>query len=212
MGLLSLSVLALALSLDGFGVGCAYGLKNTKLCRGSLFIIALITLVLMSTSLLVGTAFRGFLPKQVSKIISGLILIVLGIWQLIQGFLSYLDEKNQSHDTEKSLMNIHIKSLGIVVQVLKSPSKADLDSSGDIDHKEAILLGFALGIDAFITGFGVGLTEISFYILPIVAVVQVLLLKLGEVIGRKYSTTWLNKGTFAIPGFLLILLGVTRIF
>ncbi len=209
-------LLALALSLDGFAVGCSYGLKDTKLLPGSLLVIALITAFLMSLSLLIGVFLATLIPTHISNIVSGLILILLGLWQLLQSWISYLELNNLSTSLsvpeEPLLADIQIKSLGIVVKILKTPNEADLDRSGDIDNKEAALLGIALGLDAFITGFGVGLTKISFLIIPVVAILQIGLLKLGFVLGRRFSTSWLNKGGFLVPGLLLILLGLTRIF
>lgn len=208
-------LLALALSLDGLAVGCSYGLKNTKLLPGSQLVIALITALLMSLSLLIGVFFATIIPTHISNIISGFILILLGIWQLIQSWISYLKLNNLPTGLtiphESLLADIQIKSLGIVVKILKAPHEADLDHSGDIDNKEAALLGTALGLDAFITGFGVGLTKISFLIIPVVALLQVGLLKLGLTLGQRFKTIWLNKSSFLIPGLLLIILGLLKI-
>ncbi len=209
-------LLALALSLDGFAVGCSYGLKNTKLLPGAQLVIALITALLMSFSLFIGAFFATIIPAHISNIVSGLILILLGIWQLMQSWVSYLKLNNFSIDLpfpqEPLLADIQIKSLGIVVKILKAPHEADLDRSGDIDNKEAALLGTALGLDAFITGFGVGLTKISFLIIPVVALLQVGLLRLGLTLGCRFKTIWLNKSSFLIPGLLLIILGLIKIF
>ncbi|MDI5788515.1 hypothetical protein PO124_09275 [Bacillus licheniformis] len=53
-----------------------------------------------------------------------------------------------------------MKSLGIVIHILRKPTSADIDKSGIITGIEAFLLGFALSIDAF--GAGIGAAALGF--------------------------------------------------
>ncbi|HHY18830.1 MAG TPA: sporulation membrane protein YtaF [Firmicutes bacterium] len=204
-------MLALALSIDGFIVGCSYGLKNTKLLPGSLLIIGLITTALMSISMLIGSGFSCIMPKLWGNIIGGTILLLIGIWQLILGFLNYLEKQSYNLETAPLLANIQLESLGIVIKILKAPHTADLDLSGDIDAKEALLLGLALGLDAFVSGFGAGLADFSPLIIPLVALLQTGLIKLGFFVGKLPTKYWLEKGSFFVPGIILVVLGLFKL-
>ncbi len=62
----------------------------------------------------------------------GSILIVLGLWMIIQFILKRDDNE------EKFLMNVEIRPLGIVIQILRKPTMADFDRSGTITGMEAV--------------------------------------------------------------------------
>ncbi len=211
MNIISLVLLAIALSVDGFFVGCSYGLRKTKLLPGSIGVIALLTAMLMGISMSVGSVLSRIIPNFVAQLIGGFILIVIGIWQLIQGWLNYICHENGIDEPEPILAKVHIRSLGVVIQILKTPDIADLDLSGDIDSKEALLLGLALGLDAFGAGFGAGMTGYSLIIVPSISITQILVLKFGLCVGNRYSTAGLEEKTFVIPGIILMALGVLKV-
>ena len=110
------------------------------------------------------------------------------------------------------IINLEIKSLGLVIHILKKPMSADFDKSGTITGVEAIMLGLALSLDAF--GAGIGAVMLGFspgYLALAVALLSSLLVFLGIKLGSYLSQiTWLQRFSF-LPGILLIIIGVWKI-
>ena len=61
---------------------------------------------------------------------------------------------------KKLLFNWEIRSLGVVIHILKKPTRADFDRSGIITGLEALFLGVALSLDAFGAGIGAAMLVI----------------------------------------------------
>ena len=143
--------------------------------------------------------------------LGGIILIALGIWIIYQFFRPEKEKDTLLHH-EKVIVNFEIKSLGLVIHILKKPMSADFDQSGTITGMEAILLGLALSLDAF--GAGIGAVMLGFsplYLALSVAVLSSLLVFLGIKLGSYLSRiTWLQKFSF-LPGILLIVIGLWKI-
>lgn len=110
-----------------------------------------------------------------------------------------------------TLMRIRIRGLGIVVQVLREPGRADMDRSGAIDAGEALVLGVALGLDALAAGFGASLIGFHLSIVGVVAAAQLFLTWLGLRLGRNYGARWLGERGFYVPGVILILIGLLQL-
>lgn len=87
-----------------------------------------------------------------------------------------------------------------------------MDQSGTIAGMEAALLGIALSLDAFGAGIGAALIGYSPFLTAfIVSTMCVFFIELGLKIGFVYSnTSWVRKLSF-LPGLLLILLGISKI-
>lgn len=161
-------------------------------------------------AMFLGHALAAMFPENITKELGGYILIGIGLWVLIQFFLP--EKEHQCQENEKTLLNFEIKSLGIVIHILRKPSCADIDKSGAINGVEALLLGLALSLDSFGAGFGAALLGYSPFILCIaVALMSSLFLLMGLRSGRLFSgLSWLEKFTF-IPGILLILIGIWKL-
>ncbi|MGN7471010.1 MntP/YtaF family protein [Brevibacillus sp. SAFN-007a] len=103
------------------------------------------------------------------------------------------------------------RMFGVMIQILKDPSKADADRSGHIMGWEAVMLGLALSLDAF--GAGISLTFLGYSPLVValcIAVMSALLLVVGLAIGRRAGkTSWLARLTW-LPPILLICIGLAK--
>ncbi|MFY4774632.1 sporulation membrane protein YtaF [Metabacillus sp. RGM 3146] len=207
---LQLFILAIAVSLDSFSVGFTYGLRKTKIPGKSIFIIACCSAASLLAAMFIGHALIAVFPESVTKELGGYILIAIGAWVLIQFFLP--EKEHIPDEDEKTIFNLEIKSLGIVIHILRRPSCADIDKSGAINGIEALLLGLALSLDSFGAGFGAALLGYSPIVLSIsVAVMSSVFLIMGLRSGRLFSAlSWLEKFTF-IPGILLILIGIWKL-
>ncbi|VEF47350.1 sporulation protein YtaF [Bacillus freudenreichii] len=204
----SLLLLAIAISLDSFGAGLAYGLRNIKIPLKSIMIIAFCTALSLGTAMFFGQLIQGFLSPAAANRIGGVILVAIGGWVILQFFRS---EKEQAVHQEKLEFNWEIKSLGIVIHILKKPTRADFDSSGTVTGVEAFMLGTALSLDAFGVGIGAAMLGFSPIILSgAAAVMGGLFLAGGIAFGGLFAhMRAIQKFTF-FPGVLLIVIGLLK--
>ncbi len=205
----SLLLLAFAVSLDSFSVGFTYGLRNVKIPFKSIVTIAVCSAAVLMVAMTIGEFLEATLPGDWAGHIGGLILILLGAWILYQFFRP---EKAAEREDEKTLVNFEIQSLGIVIQILKKPMSADFDRSGTITGIEALMLGLALSLDAF--GAGIGAAMLGFSPLALAfaaAVMSSVFVFSGMKAGIFLSGySWVQKLSF-IPGLLLILVGIFKL-
>ncbi len=206
----SFLLLAFAVSLDSFSVGFTYGLRKLKIPFKAILIIAFCSGAVMYMAMMIGTLLAKFLPVVVTERLGAVILMGIGAWVLYQFFRP---EKEQDLVfSEKTLINLELKSLGIVIHILRKPTSADIDKSGIITGIEAFLLGFALSIDAF--GAGIGAAALGFSPVPMsitVGIMSSLFVFCGIQAGRFLSKwNWMDKLTF-LPGILLIMIGIWKL-
>ncbi|MGG0720245.1 sporulation membrane protein YtaF [Robertmurraya massiliosenegalensis] len=205
----SLILLAFAVSLDSFSVGFTYGLRKMRIPFKSIIIIACCSAITLVGAMAVGKMVEAFLSPDMAEKIGGIVLVLLGGWILYQFFRSEKSKEALPH--EKMIVNFEIKSLGIVINILKKPMSADFDKSGTITGIEAFMLGFALSLDAFGAGIGAAMLGYSPVALAIaVAVMSSLFVTIGMKIGVVLSkNSVLQKFSF-IPGILLIFIGIWK--
>ncbi|MCT2537192.1 sporulation membrane protein YtaF [Aquibacillus koreensis] len=200
-------LLAFAVSLDSFMVAFTYGLRQMILPIRSIMIIGIISCLTFYLSMLIGKSIASFLSPHVAEAIGGCVLIIVGIWVIIQFFRT----DNSKNDQQPKVVKFEIKSLGIVIQILKKPMVADIDQSGKITGIEAFLLGLALSLDSF--GAGIGAAMLGF--VPMLAALGIgittsLFLFIGLKIGYSFSYwKWMERLTF-IPGVILIVIGIIK--
>ncbi len=232
-------LMAIALSLDGFGVGLAYGLRRIRISQASFVIIALCTILAMGTSMLLGTWAALYLKTIPAPVLGAAILFGIGAFQLIQavrnknrGIQGEVDsellmpeavpamavlnpEFSQSErafedEVREPVFRIQLRFLGLIIQVLRTPDMADMDKSGGISWKESFLLGSALAVDAFAAGIGAAMTGMSLILIGIVALTQMGMIKLGQFSAGKIPQEWLAHASY-LPGVVLILVAVFKL-
>ncbi len=163
-------------------------------------------------AMLFGQFFEWILSPKLTESVGGIILVCLGGWALFQVIRPQSKGKEPIQIQEKTIILWEIKSLGLVIQILRKPMKADMDRSGSITGVEAILLGFALSLDAF--GAGVGAAMLNYpplIVSGLVVFMSSFFLFAGMSIGKKASRlSWIQPLSF-IPGIVLILLGVWKL-
>jgi len=212
--LLSYIFFALALNLDSFGAGVAYGARQIKVPPLSLVIISLISVTAIVISMLGGQALLKFIPVSLSHRLGGFLLLLIGFWVLMETHRSgkQAGGKDGRGKSNGRVFEIHIRPLGLVVQVLREPTRADLDSSGVISPKEALILGSALAMDALGAGFAVSMLGFSIATTAVVVGLgHFLLTYLGLLAGRTI-TSRVGRQLTALPGCILILLGLLKIY
>ncbi len=200
MEFLTAVLLAVALSIDGFGVGLSYGIRKIKVSFFPIILIVFCSVLALTFSLFTGQLVAGFIPGHLAGALGGTILVLIGLWQLAEGLKKYKDNP--------VLLTIKLKALGLVLQVIREPENADIDKSGDINYREALLLGVALNIDVMGVGFGAAMAGYSFLLIPFVTTALFVALYSGLLIGKKFTAGFLGKKVYILPGILLILLGL----
>lgn len=224
MELLTVIVFALALNMDAFGAGIAYGVRNIKLPLSSLIIISAMSALAIVISMAAGQLLLQFLPPSFAEKLGGVILLLIGLWILYQSLMANPGKQEKPEELineevctvggeQQTVVKIHIKSMGLVIQILKEPARADLDRSGAISWREALLLGLALAMDAFAAGFAVSMLGFSILLTAIVVGLgHILLTYLGLQIGRGVGALSLGRQFSALPGCILIALGLFKLY
>lgn len=225
MLLLTVLAFAVALSLDGFGVGVAYGIRRIKIPFISLVVISLTSSTAIGVSMLFGTLVARYVSLTAAKYLGAAILIVVGIWVLAHTWRSRPEGvgdkgppamgENPAEMVQESvrrLIKIRLP-FGLVIEIIREPAKADLDKSGTISANEAMFLGLALAMDALGAGFGASMAGYQPALtVPVVGLTKFCLVGLGCMLGRRYAANWLGDRAAAIPGWVLIGLGLMRVF
>lgn len=223
MDLLVVFLFALALSLDSLGAGIAYGARQIKVPALSFLIISLISMAAISVSMLGGKAIAAFIPVDLARRMGGLLLLLIGSWVLWQNRRNVRQAENSGPQNVRRetgpenngparMFEIHIRPLGLAIQILREPARADLDRSGVISPGEAALLGTALAMDAFCAGFAVSMLGFRIAITPLaVGLGQFIMIYLGIMAGRTITSSRLGRQLTVLPGFILILLGILKI-
>ena len=152
--MITLLFLVIAVSLDSWGTGLAYGLQNIGIKETAIGLIGLASALVFALAMGLGSVLAQFLEPEVMNILGAAIVISLGIYALIRS--SFLAVK---HD--KMLLEIAIGHIGILVKIINNKKEADLDRSGVISNKEACYLGLALSLDTFGVGIGAALLELD---------------------------------------------------
>lgn len=200
-------ILAMAISVDGFAVGITYGIRGIKIGFLPLLLVGGISTIAIYLTSTLGTIFASLIGPKLAKNIGGLILIGIGIWIIYSTYANY-NKEEESISEKKLLVSLRIKSLGIIINILKEPTIADFDKSGTINYLEATFLGFALALDAVGVGLGIGMTGISGILLPaIIGLVSLLFVFAGFLFGKKLGDI-LPDYFKILPGFVIIFLGV----
>ena len=213
-------LMAVALSLDGFGVGLAYGLRRIRIPINSLVAIAMCTVLAMGISMLFGGWVTLWLKLIPARLLGALILLSLGIFQLGKAiwnrkedvFPQAIPAMTAVHPKPvlEPVFRFQLRFFGLVIQVLKSPDIADVDGSGVISLRESFLLGCALAVDAFASGIGAAMAGMNLSIIGIVAITQMMMLRLGQEMAGRIPENWTKKAEY-LPGAVLILVGLGKL-
>lgn len=208
--ILSLLLLAFAVSLDSFGVGLTYGLRKMKLPFKSLIFIASCSAISILIAMIIGNWIQLYLSPSVAETMGGLILIAIGAWALYQIYRpAKRDEKTKE---DAVILNFEIEILGVVIKILRKPMVADFDNSGTITGREAFFLGVALSLDAFGAGIGAALIGFSPIFMALsVAFMGAICVTFGMKSGYLFSDSKTIQKFSFIPGLLLIILGVWKL-
>lgn len=197
---------AVSSSVDNFGVGLSYGLRNIKLGLGANGIIALICFLFSMISTILGNWLSIVLPGALPIIIGAVLLLFIGLRIVLLTM-----PQTRKTNTELDITNNKLDN------ILRHPELADADKSGEISISEAVLLGAALSANALTNGLGAGLLECSALTLSLItAIGSFISLWAGALAGKKAANIRIaafNLGEFStlISGVILILIAIKTI-
>lgn len=156
--LLEALMVAIALSIDTFVAGFAYGANKIKIPFLSAQIINLICSSILGISLLAGHLIRLYIPPAITSIICFGILFCLGLGKLTSSLIKSFVRKHAGLQKE---LKFSFLNLNFILQLCANPEKADVDASKVISATEAISLALALSLDGIAVGFGAALAQVS---------------------------------------------------
>lgn len=206
----SMILLAFSVSMDSLSVGITYGMGGVRFSFFSLALIASMSGAVVLASMNIGRLLALFLPLQVERGLASVILIALGGWAIYNVYKPKGDGSDSSMESDGAG---EANRFSGAVQVLKRPELGDLDRSGTISQKEAVLIGLALSMDAFGAGISSSLLHfppLSFALL--VGVFNLVFIRVGLLLGYMVSKTGIMKKATMLPGVVLIVLGLIKLF
>lgn len=213
MEILPVILFALAVSVDGFGVGLAYGMRSIRISLLPLLVICVTSALAITISMYFGTLVASLFTPETAGRLGAFILILVGIWIIYEAWSKWKKvHEPEKAETDSCLMRFKIPGIGIVIQILKEPQEADFDRSGNINNKEALFLGFALAMDALGAGFGAAVAGYQMLLVPIfVGTFKFILVSGGLWLGRRNFFSSLGITGSLLPGIILIMLGISQI-
>lgn len=198
-----LAFLVIAVSIDGLGVGITYGMQKIKVPIRAILIIMLCSGMVLLTSMTIGDLLQTFISVDMAQRIGGVILILIGLFSFINMILSKKSKRKEDKSSSK---------LDDIKTVLTTPDQADLDESGNISIGEALLLGFALALDAFGAGIGASLLGYTPWITAVlIATMSGIFLYSGMKLGLFLSRNEKMKKLSFLAPTILIGLGIMNL-
>jgi putative sporulation protein YtaF len=198
--LLHLFIIALTNNIDNIGVRIAYSIRGIRISTVINIWISLITFIISYLAAYSGTIILGYLGKQVSSVLTMILLSGIGSYMIYRQYLKRMCQGEFSQG-EKGICHLLLK-----------PENADLDNSKHIDFQEATLLGIALSINNVGGGMSAGMIGLNpFWMGLLSAVLSFFILWAGNYMAEFFIKWNLsNKATIA-AGVLLIAIGIEQV-
>lgn len=197
-----LILLIIALSIDAFAAGFAYGADHVKIPPLSAAIVALLSDFLLILSLMAGNLFKAYIPPALTTFLSFAILFALGTLKLFDSSIKKKIKENRFTGKE---LQMSFKNLRFILTVYARPQEANTVDIEVLSPAEAFSLGLALSLDSAAAGIGAASSEFS---LPLTAlltfIISIAAVFGGCEAGRLAASK--SKFNFSIIGGLLLLL------
>lgn len=206
MSILTLVLIAIAVSIDGFWGGFTFGLRKIAIPFPSLVIISSLSVICTMATMLLGSAMIRYIPLDTAKWIGASLLFIIGFISLKEGFKQRQELKNEQERREQAF------SLKNLFRILGNPMLADIDRQNDIKPFEGVLLGLAVAMDASIAAFTLALAGYNPLTTPFLfGFTHFILIGLGNTLAMKQAVNYIGEKFALLPGFILMFLAVIRI-
>ncbi len=196
-------LIALTNNIDNITVRIAYSIRGIKISTSKNLWISFITFIISSFAAFFGSIMSNFFGKNTSSILSMILLMLIGLWIILEPYLK--KENISAISTDNTQNNMY--------NILKKPEDADVDNSKDIDYKEATFLGIALSINNIGGGLSAGMIGLnSFFVGLFSAIISFLAIWAGNYITKFFNKWNLGKKATIIAGIILIIIGLKQVF
>lgn len=211
MGLFYVILLGIAVSIDGFVAGAAYGLKNIRMPLKSLGIVFLVTALCSSFAMFIAYILEQYINTHIAILSGACLLVLLGGWSLFQQYLTK-DVEAFEIDGEVTAQKLTFSIGRLVISIMAKPETADVDKLGSISPLEAVFLGLAVGADGAVGTFAAALMGmLPLYTPLIIGIIHVICVGAGCYSSARFIPEHLKKRFPYLPGTLLIILGLIRL-
>lgn len=180
--LLQILVLVVAISVDAFSAGFAYGVGKVRMPFLSMLIVSAVSAVMLGVSIGAGYLLGGYLPGELPGLAGFGILFLLGAVKLFSR------------------------------SGKKEAGEANRNGDALLSAAEAAALGAALSLDSIAAGIGVGVGTVHmFWSVPVALFVNVGMMWAGGKLGKMLSGK-ITANVDWVSGALLLTLAVIRLF
>lgn len=218
MNMIPVLLFCISASLDNLAISIAYGLKKITIPKIINVIIAMISALGTFLAMVLGKLIIRFFPLWLSNILGASILLILGVYFLLDFFKSIKKSKIENlifnQEMAPSISEVMCKRENSELKdILKFPEKADMDNSGFIDKKEALTLGLALSLNNM--GLGVGASVSGLYLWETVLfsfIFSLVFVRLGYIISNGFLGSLLGKYSSLISSLIILSLGLYQMF
>ena len=199
---LSAAIFSMSSNLDNFVIGIAFGIKKIKIGFLPNLLIALITVTGTVASMYVGKIAASFLPRALTDLLGASIIILLGLYFVLQSFSNLLNRK-------KRIRSVALKDADSMIDYAQD---SDKDVSGSIDIRESAAVGFGLAFNNIGTGIAASAAGVKILQAAVCTFLfSILFLILGVYLGDRIFGRVLGKYAPLISGILLIALGIIEL-
>ncbi|MBD2440837.1 sporulation membrane protein YtaF [Nostoc sp. FACHB-110] len=228
MHILSALLLAIAVNVDNFAVGIAYGIKKLQIGWLTNLFIGLVSAIGTYLAISVGHDIKNYLSINVANALGSFILIAVGIWSIwktlkrqrrkikmrqeMRFLVAAGSNRTISHSSHHNVSQEFLHEFSYE-KFLEDPEKADLDHSGYIDVQESIALAFGLTLNNLGSGLGGGISNLNVAITTfLVFILSWLGISGGYFLGDRFTTKISGLWAGILSGSLVIITGVYEYF
>lgn len=193
-------LLTIAVCTDSFAASVGIGGAGIKIPFRSAAVISLVGTFFLTASAAASEALKLCINSGLFGVLSFLLLLGLGIFNLFQNFFKEIISKKLRFGEEKNSP----------AKLFFDETAADADNSKSISVREALALSVALSADSVVTGISSGSLELNLPLLSAVCFFTgVPAVLLGALLGKKlHSALKINLGW--LSGAVLIVLAFLR--
>lgn len=201
-------IIVVALSVDTFISGVAYGANGIRIPAASAAAVNLITSAILALALLFGDLLGSFMPPEAATAICVALLLTLGTGKIFDSAVKTFIRRHRAFSRE---YRFSFLSLGFILNVYADPERADRDNSSVLSVPEAALLAAALSLDGLAVGFGAGVSDTAIAPLILLSLLpDIPCLMAGCALGNRASKK-LGVELSWLSGVLLVFLALTKL-
>lgn len=207
MNILYVLLLGLAVSMDSLVAGATYGIRKIYLPFLSLFIVGGITALCTVLAMAAASLFGNLINANIAIAVGSFLLLLIGLFSIFQEYLL-----NCAKEPDLKNPRLSMRAGRIIINIMVDPEAVDFDHSNSISSGEAVMLGFALGLDNMAATFAASLLGVLPLYTPLVmGLLQMLLIVGGIYLAAHVLPQSFSKRFPYLSGIILVLIGLFRL-